>query len=191
MVKPDTFTSTKPLKQLSSAELKLVLDIFHYSPPGNVSLETKFSTLKCLKAFNCNFPKEYSLPQFVAKTRTDEQGNLQFVCLKTTDNKYTMTADRLDSPCTVCKNEVLKSRGSLGDGLVCSKCSCYFHNDCAPTPLSKNQLKAMENSPSFLLLVCPICMPGVKVFLTGTNPGSDTAVQENISAVRDQIIALL
>ena len=187
MVKSDIFTTTKPLKQLSSAELKLVLDVFHYSPPGNVSLESKFNTLKCLKAFNSNFPKEYSLPQFVATTRTDELGNIQFVRLKTSDNKYDMTADRLDSPCTVCKNEVLKSKGSLGDGLVCSKCSCYFHNDCAPTPLSKNQLKAMDNSPSFLLLICPMCMPVVRVFLTGTNPVPDTAVQENSSAIETKL----
>ena len=160
-------TCIKPLKELNAAEFKYVLDFFQLAIPGSSNPQTKFNTLRYAKSFNKIFPRDYSLGQFLVTLRMDNQGNVQFVNLKTTDNKHIVSTDKFDSPCTVCKNEVLKSVGPLGDGLVCSKCSCYYHNDCAPSPLSRNQIKTLDNSPSNVLLICPICMPTMKSFLAG------------------------
>ena len=158
---------TRPIKELSANEFKYILDFFQLSIPVSSSAQTKFNTLRYTKAFNKNFPKEYTLSQFLATLRADEHGNIQFVNLKTSDEKHMISTDKFDSPCTVCKNEVLKAVGPLGDGLVCSKCSCYYHNDCAPSPLSRAQIKALDYSPSNLLLICPTCMPSVRTFLSG------------------------
>ena len=182
--------STKPLKELSANEFKYVLDFFQLSVPVSASVQTKFNTLRYTKAFNKNFPKEYTLSQFLATLRSDEHGNVQFVNLKTSDEKHIITSNKFDSPCTVCKNEVLKAAGPLGDGLVCSKCACYYHNDCAPSPLTKPQIKALDNSPSNLLLVCPICMPSVSSFLSGSLAQDNANVLEsekNVTDIRTKI----
>ena len=161
---------TKPLKELTPNEFKYVLDFFHLALPGSMNIQTKFNTLRYTKSFNKIFPREYSLPQFFVTIRSDEQGNIQFINLKTSDGKYIISTDKLDSPCAVCQNEVLKAVGPLGDGLFCSKCACYYHNDCAPTPLTRAQMKALDSSPSNLLLICPNCMPTVRLFLSGDSP---------------------
>ena len=43
--------------------------------------------------------------------------------LYSVDGKVSVSAPECDSPCNVCKKDVLNGIGPRGDGIVCSNCS--------------------------------------------------------------------
>lgn len=156
-------TSTKTIDCLSVSELSVLLNVFHLDVPGQLTAQERRGILKYHSGYTAPFGK-YSFEQ-VQATFSNESKNgkltLKFVSLQSVDGKVCVRAPECDSPCTVCHKDVHNGTGPLGDGLVCSGCSQYFHNSCTSSPLDRTKLKALNNSPSYVQLICPVCMPKV------------------------------
>ena len=84
-IKVDNYS--KPFKELGLDECKHVLDFFQLTIPASLNIQGKFQALRYTKSFNKIFPREYTCAKFLATFRTDDQGNMMFVSLRTTDDK--------------------------------------------------------------------------------------------------------
>ena len=166
-------TITKSLASLSAPELNVILNIFHLDVPGRLSTQEKLTILKYHSGYTTPFGK-FSFDQVLATFANDNKAHLKFVSLKTIDGKVCVKALECDSPCTVCKKDVLNGTGPLGDGIVCSHCSNYFHNACTSSPLDRKSLTILNRSPNYVQLICPLCMPIV-------SSKSDSARESNTS----------
>ena len=52
------------------------------------------------------------------------------------DGKKLFPDNDVEYPCAVCKGEVMEGNEATGQGLCCSKCAIWFHNQCMSTSLS-------------------------------------------------------
>ena len=149
--------TSKAINCLSTAELSVLLSVFHLDIPGQLTAQEKLGILKYHSGDTAPFGK-YSFDQVHATFSSENNGKaqLKFVSLYSVDGKVSVTAPECDSPCNVCKKDVMNGIGPRGDGIVCSE---YFHNACTSSPLDRKALNALHNSPSYVQLVCPLCMP--------------------------------
>ena len=137
------------------AQLKVVLGFFNLSIPERLGAKQMLEILNYCDTYNLNFAN-YGYDKVTAKF---SQYGKKLYALKSDDGKSELSVKSdIDVPCVVCKLDVLNGNGPLGEGLICSKCVCYFHNKCTNKPLGKQLLKQLDNSPSYVRILCPSCM---------------------------------
>ena len=125
-------TTTKTIDSLSVSELSVLLNVFHLDVPGKFTAQERRAVLKYHSGYTAPFGK-YNFEQVHATFSSESKNGkptLKFVSLQSIDEKVWLRAPECDSPCTVCHKDVHNGTGPLGDGLVCSNCSQYFHNSC-------------------------------------------------------------
>ena len=136
-------------------QLHIVLKAYNLYPPENYDKEKLWELLQCSSVFRKDFA-EYKRED-ISATCSD---SCKLIQLSSSDGKVSLTVKRVDipSPCSVCELEVCDGEGSLGQGLQCSDCESWFHNQCNSTPLNMKLFRLLANSPNYLKVYCPQCM---------------------------------
>lgn len=81
-------------------------------------------------------------------------GNGKLKCMVSNDGVAKLIFDSTEDsfPCSVCEVDVGNS-----EALQCGRCSMWFHNNCAPEPLSDDAMLCLEDTPDFIVIYCPTC----------------------------------
>ena len=145
------------LNLASCSQLQVILQTYNLSPPNscNNDKEKLLEILQCSKRF-C---KDFTGRTFEKISATfSKQGKL--LQLSSIDSQVSLSVKQTDtpSPCTTCGVEVMDGTDQNGQGLLCTNCECWFHNQCNPTPLSDELFEKLADSPNFLKVFCPMCM---------------------------------
>ena len=107
--------TSKAINCLSTAELSVLLSVFHLDVPGRLTAQEKLGILKNHSGYTAPFGK-YSFDQVHATFSSENNGKaqLKFVSFYSAS----VTDPECDSPCNVCKKDVLNGIGPRGDGIV-------------------------------------------------------------------------
>lgn len=90
--------------------------------------------------------------------------DFQVVNIVTKDKKVALYELDCEYPCVVCHFNV-DDDGDRGQGLECSVCESWFHNDCTDAPLTNEFYSSLANSPDFIKICCPSCLKNGQVKL--------------------------
>ena len=86
----------------------------------------------------------------------------QVVNLVTVDKKVALYELDCQYPCSVCHFNV-DDEGDKGQGLECSICESWFHNNCTDDPLTEDFYNSLTDSPDFIKICCPPCLKNGQV----------------------------
>ena len=86
----------------------------------------------------------------------------QVVNIVSMDKKVALYQLECEYPCVVCHFNV-DDEGIEGQGLECSLCESWFHNNCTDSPLSDDLYNNLTESPNFIKICCPPCLKNSQV----------------------------
>lgn len=149
--------SAKDCSYVSLSDLTLnlyrniLLSHFEIDIPETYSRDHIHSLLKILKIYKNRFG-------------TSDPGDLlaifkgdDFVNIKNTSGTLMFGKDYCIAPCAICNIAVTDGVGKLGQGLNCSGCGRWFHNNCNNEPLTPDAFTFLSESPDYVRVVCPGC----------------------------------
>ena len=143
------------LNLASAKQLQVILKTYNLSTPDNFNKDKLWEILQCSNRFLKDFTN--FTPENISATFSSDDRLTQ---LASADGKVSLIFKQSDtpSPCTACDLEVCNGTSTLGQGLQCANCECWFHNQCNPVPLSIELFELLAESPNFLKVYCPPCM---------------------------------
>ena len=86
--------------------------------------------------------------------------NKDFVDLENSEGVLMFGIGYCVAPCAICNIAVTDGIGKLGQGLNCSGCGRWFHNNCNNEPLTSDAFSCLSESPDYVRVVCPHCFVG-------------------------------
>ena len=84
------------------------------------------------------------------------------VNIVSSDKKVSLYELNCQYPCSVCHFNV-DDEGEMGQGLECSVCESWFHNNCTDSPLEDDLYNRLTDSPCFIKICCPPCLKNGQV----------------------------
>ena len=140
------------LTEMKKDQFPQLLDIFELRARPDSDWDLIWNILQCSKYFLNKFG------EYEAKDINVYWKGEKIVNLMTTDGSISLNNNKSVYPCVECCKEVTNRNDETGEGLMCSKCSRYFHNQCMAKPVSKTLLNALADSPEYIQIYCPNCM---------------------------------
>ena len=145
----------KTLNYLNSRQLKTILNYYNISPDTSYDTGKLLQLLHFCVGFEAVFKhlKHEDVIAHFSQSGTllkiqSKDGKTMLDCKQVSDN----------SKCTSCRKEVCNDNTVQGQGLECSSCDGWFHNQCHDSPLNGKLYGLLATSPSYLKALCPSCL---------------------------------
>ena len=143
----------KTLDQLNAKQLRAILNFYNLSPPDTLDVSKLLQLLRYCDGYTTVFGS-LKLTNVVANFAP---GSLLQLYSKDGQVVVNCTQVPNSSNCTSCQKEVLSDNSALGQGLECSNCESWFHNQCHSSPISLKLYGLLAASPNYLEALCPPC----------------------------------
>ena len=137
--------------KLTPAHFRYLLSHLNIAAAQDMDLE-KLKEVLSFSSIYMELFKSYKLSDVIVLFSDSQVVNIVSI-----DKKVALYQLDCEYPCVACHFNV-DDEGIKGQGLECSLCESWFHNNCTDSPLSDDLYNSLTESPNFIKIFCPPCL---------------------------------